>query len=364
MDSLVDEGFILLGGPLEDERFVLHVVEAPSKEAVHERLAADNWTQDGKHETVSIEAWICPARRPLAACNPYRGTGLQCAREDRRGRRTGRGERRDAPLLRAARPPAGARPDPRRPPRVRGRRGAVRAGGQGGTDTRLHARRDRGVHGARPARALGGGRDEPRAAEGKLEELDERLGLLRTMRAGVLRALDVRWRSLDESTSTAAYLARRGRDPELARRAAARDQRRVGRGTLRETSLAGVALSWDDVLHVGPLAFDPAESRRVRARFLADTAGEMPRRSRAGLERRDELLARAERVVIWFEHDLFDQLQLLQILAQIADGPTSSSSRPTTFSASSTQPRWRPSGSGGGGYRRSRGARRGRRGGP
>ena len=66
-------------------------------------------------------------------------------------------------------------------------------------------------------------RREPSAAgetsrerlEGKLAELDERLGLLRTMRAGVLRALDVRWHSLDESTSTAAYLARRGRDPEL-----------------------------------------------------------------------------------------------------------------------------------------------------
>ena len=57
MDALVDEGFVLLGGPLEDERFVLHVVEAPSKAAVHERLAADNWTQDGKLETVSVEAW-------------------------------------------------------------------------------------------------------------------------------------------------------------------------------------------------------------------------------------------------------------------------------------------------------------------
>ena len=24
---------------------------------MHERLAADNWTQDGKLETVSVEAW-------------------------------------------------------------------------------------------------------------------------------------------------------------------------------------------------------------------------------------------------------------------------------------------------------------------
>ena len=57
MDALVEDGFILLGGPLEDERFVLHVVEAPSKEAVHARLAEDNWTQDGKLVTVSVEAW-------------------------------------------------------------------------------------------------------------------------------------------------------------------------------------------------------------------------------------------------------------------------------------------------------------------
>jgi uncharacterized protein len=57
MDALVEDGFILLGGPLEDERYVLHIVRAPSKEDVHERLAEDNWTQDGKLETVSVEAW-------------------------------------------------------------------------------------------------------------------------------------------------------------------------------------------------------------------------------------------------------------------------------------------------------------------
>jgi uncharacterized protein YciI len=57
MDRWVDEGFILLGGPLEGDVDVLHIVEAPSKEAVHARLAEDNWTQDGKLETVSVEAW-------------------------------------------------------------------------------------------------------------------------------------------------------------------------------------------------------------------------------------------------------------------------------------------------------------------
>ena len=171
-------------------------------------------------------------------------------------------------------------------------------------------------------------RREPSAAgetsreqlEGKLAELDERLGLLRTMRAGVLRALDVRWRSLDESTSTAAYLARRGRDPELDPETPLHviNGESVA-GTLRETSLAGVALSWDDVLHVGPLAFDPATSRRPRAtrpvaRARSRSPLHPPSRVRPGTGR-----AGAGRVVIWVEHDLFDQLQLLQILAQIAD---------------------------------------------
>jgi hypothetical protein len=57
MDALVDDGFILLGGPLEGDRDVLHVVDAPSEQAVHDRLAADNWTRDGRLETVSVEAW-------------------------------------------------------------------------------------------------------------------------------------------------------------------------------------------------------------------------------------------------------------------------------------------------------------------
>jgi uncharacterized protein YciI len=57
MDRMVEDGFILLGGPLEGDREVLHVVDAPSAEAVHERLAADNWTQNGMLETVAVERW-------------------------------------------------------------------------------------------------------------------------------------------------------------------------------------------------------------------------------------------------------------------------------------------------------------------
>lgn len=57
MDSLVEEGFIVLGGPIEGERDVLHAVCAQSEDAVRERLAADNWAQNGMLSIRSIEPW-------------------------------------------------------------------------------------------------------------------------------------------------------------------------------------------------------------------------------------------------------------------------------------------------------------------
>lgn len=57
MDRMVEDGFILLGGPLEGDREVLHVIDAPSETAIHARLAEDNWTQNGMLETVSVERW-------------------------------------------------------------------------------------------------------------------------------------------------------------------------------------------------------------------------------------------------------------------------------------------------------------------
>jgi hypothetical protein len=44
MDTLVDEEFVILGGPLGEGLRVLLIVRAESEEAVHERLAADPWT--------------------------------------------------------------------------------------------------------------------------------------------------------------------------------------------------------------------------------------------------------------------------------------------------------------------------------
>jgi hypothetical protein len=57
MDSLVDEGFIVLGGPLEGGREILHAISASSEEAVRRRLAKDNWAQNGTLTITSVEAW-------------------------------------------------------------------------------------------------------------------------------------------------------------------------------------------------------------------------------------------------------------------------------------------------------------------
>jgi hypothetical protein len=56
MDGLVDDGFMVLGGPLGDEHRVVHVVDAESEEAVRETFARDPWS--GTHlEVDTIEPW-------------------------------------------------------------------------------------------------------------------------------------------------------------------------------------------------------------------------------------------------------------------------------------------------------------------
>ena len=56
MDNLVDEGFLVLGGPLSDEERVAHVIEADSEEAIRETLARDPWSES--HLMIdTIEPW-------------------------------------------------------------------------------------------------------------------------------------------------------------------------------------------------------------------------------------------------------------------------------------------------------------------
>jgi len=74
MDALVDDGFVLLGGPLEGDRDVLLIVTAASEAAVRRRLADDPWQRNGMLTTTAIEGWtillspelLAPVLVPLA----------------------------------------------------------------------------------------------------------------------------------------------------------------------------------------------------------------------------------------------------------------------------------------------------------
>ena len=57
MNGLVDEGLILLGGPLENGRETVHVVDAPSEEALRARFAADPWAENGMLTVNGVERW-------------------------------------------------------------------------------------------------------------------------------------------------------------------------------------------------------------------------------------------------------------------------------------------------------------------
>lgn len=90
--------------------------------------------------------------------------------------------------------------------------------------------------------------------------------------------------------------------------------------TIERAGLPGTARSWIDVLYEGPVpaGLDAAALARVRA-DAAEALGWAPADEvAAAYARRDAALDAAEHVVLWFEHDLHDQLQLVQVLDRLA----------------------------------------------
>jgi hypothetical protein len=90
-------------------------------------------------------------------------------------------------------------------------------------------------------------------------------------------------------------------------------------GRIEASGLAGEILPWRDVLHEGPVpcGLSPEELSDVRARFLAERGWTSLAEARRDFARRDATLAGYgdhEEVVLFFEHDLYDQLQLIQVL--------------------------------------------------
>lgn len=88
------------------------------------------------------------------------------------------------------------------------------------------------------------------------------------------------------------------------------------------TGLAPRVLFWRDVLHEGPVPeVGPEELRRIRAAFLVQADADDRGEATAMFAERDRLLEanRDGEYVLWFEADLYDQLQIIQILARLAD---------------------------------------------
>ena len=88
---------------------------------------------------------------------------------------------------------------------------------------------------------------------------------------------------------------------------------------LRRTLPGVEVLPWRDVLHEGPVPQTDtlAQLTDIRAAYLVERGWGDAKQLVHDLTARDKGLAHGasfERVILWFEHDLYDQLQLLQLL--------------------------------------------------
>jgi hypothetical protein len=89
-------------------------------------------------------------------------------------------------------------------------------------------------------------------------------------------------------------------------------------------AVGGEILPWRDVLHEGPVraGLSLEELSSERAAFIAKCGWAPLEAVEADFRRRDATLTRShEEVVLWFEHDLYDQLQLIQLLDWFAAHP-------------------------------------------
>lgn len=96
--------------------------------------------------------------------------------------------------------------------------------------------------------------------------------------------------------------------------------------TLKDAGIPGHIFAWRDVLHEGPVphGLTLREMSDVRAAFIADRGWGSEERVRRDFKLRDDKLDSAQHqteFLLWFEHDLYDQLQLIQILDQLVTAP-------------------------------------------
>lgn len=92
----------------------------------------------------------------------------------------------------------------------------------------------------------------------------------------------------------------------------------------KKAGLLGTHVAWKDVLHEGPVISGATleEQSRIRGDYLASRGYGNAIKIHRDFEKRDTLLRRAaefDEIVLWFEHDLYDQLQMLQVLAALQE---------------------------------------------
>lgn len=96
------------------------------------------------------------------------------------------------------------------------------------------------------------------------------------------------------------------------------------RAALTEAGFVGRFVQFADPVCQGPVP-EGRDLLGVRATFLAEAYGLDPVKARRRLDAEDAALTdavhAAERVVLWFEHDTYDQLVLARVLARFAEGP-------------------------------------------
>jgi hypothetical protein len=98
----------------------------------------------------------------------------------------------------------------------------------------------------------------------------------------------------------------------------------------RKAGLTGTHIAWRDALQEGPVPYGDLEDvSRVRADYASARGYGHPIAIHREFEQRDAAFRKAgeyDEIVLWFEHDLYDQLQLMQILSAMAS-PAFDSSR-------------------------------------
>jgi hypothetical protein len=90
-------------------------------------------------------------------------------------------------------------------------------------------------------------------------------------------------------------------------------------GTLSEAGIEGKIIPWRDVLHEGPVdsSLSLEELSKQRARFIAERRWDDFAHVSGNFAERDRVIQHLDyfdEIVLWFEDDLYDQLQLIQLL--------------------------------------------------